>query len=215
MKLLASLAVSAAAVTPTQKVVELLHGMQDKAAAEKETEAKEHDKYVEFCQDTAAEKSHAIEKEETSIEQLKAEIEAQMTASENLGEEIKELDSSIAKAEADMQAATELRTQEKNDYELQDQDYAESIDSMERAIAAARPFRRAADHDPEEKGPRDEPGGDAAAAGRAAVVHVGASVEKDLAASGIQEPKHRLPAGRRCAGGRSLLVTHGRYYRHD
>mmetsp|Transcript_13111 Transcript_13111/g.32237 ORF Transcript_13111/g.32237 Transcript_13111/m.32237 type:complete len:658 (-) Transcript_13111:9-1982(-) len=134
MKLLASLAVSAAAVTPTQKVVELLHGMQDKAAAEKETEAKEHDKYVEFCQDTAAEKSHAIEKEETSIEQLKAEIEAQMTASENLGEEIKELDSSIAKAEADMQAATELRTQEKNDYELQDQDYAESIDSMERAI---------------------------------------------------------------------------------
>jgi hypothetical protein len=138
MKLVASFAAVAAAVTPTQKVVELLHGMQDKAAAEKKTEMREHEKYTEFCKDTALEKEHAIANRVTKIEQLKAAIESEMTTSENLGQEMEDLDSNVAKAEADMQAATQLRAQEKNDYEAKDQEFAETIDMMERAIATLK-----------------------------------------------------------------------------
>jgi hypothetical protein len=127
--------VSAANVTPTQKVVELLQGMAQKAAAEKEAEIKDHMKYVTFCEDTATAKQRAISLGNKKIDQLKAELATQTATSEKLGGEISELDGEISQAEQEMQAATEVRAQEKNDYMAQDQDYAESLDEMDRAIA--------------------------------------------------------------------------------
>mmetsp|Transcript_91103 Transcript_91103/g.208851 ORF Transcript_91103/g.208851 Transcript_91103/m.208851 type:complete len:660 (+) Transcript_91103:66-2045(+) len=128
------LGVSAANVTPTQKVIELLQGMAQKAEAEKEAEVKDHFKYVTFCEDTATAKQRAIDVGNKKIEQLKAEIATETASSEKLGGEIEELDGEISQAEQEMQAATELRAQEKNDYMVQDQDYAESLDAMDRAI---------------------------------------------------------------------------------
>mmetsp|Transcript_36314 Transcript_36314/g.87358 ORF Transcript_36314/g.87358 Transcript_36314/m.87358 type:complete len:648 (+) Transcript_36314:55-1998(+) len=138
MQITLFLAPLAAAVTPTEKVVQLLEGMTKKAQEEKAADEAAYKKYARFCRNTAQDKGHSIDDANKKIDDLKAEIAMQTADSERLGTEIQELDQKIAEAEQNMQEATELRAKEKADFEAHNTDLGESIDGLEQALPTLR-----------------------------------------------------------------------------
>eukprot|EP00451_Oxyrrhis_marina_P039617 CAMPEP_0204391260 /NCGR_PEP_ID=MMETSP0469-20131031/61157_1 /ASSEMBLY_ACC=CAM_ASM_000384 /TAXON_ID=2969 /ORGANISM="Oxyrrhis marina" /LENGTH=646 /DNA_ID=CAMNT_0051385215 /DNA_START=57 /DNA_END=1997 /DNA_ORIENTATION=+ len=134
MQITLFLAPVVAAVTPTEKVVQLLEGMTKKAQEEKTADEAAYKKYARFCRNTAQDKGHSIDDANKKMDDLKAEIAMQTADSERLGTEIKDLDQKIAEAEQAMQDATELRTKEKADFEAHNTDLGESIDGLEQAL---------------------------------------------------------------------------------
>merc|ERR1719269_411183 len=62
------------AVTPVQKVTQLLQGMLEKGKKEKHEEAVQFAAYKQFCDDTTVEKQRAVKEAEAMMEQLSASI---------------------------------------------------------------------------------------------------------------------------------------------
>jgi len=126
--------VSAAEVTPVQKVIELLHGMVDKGKKEKHDEQVQFAAYKQFCDDTTTEKQRAVKEANQTIEKLEADILKFESDAAKLGREITEHDSHIATFEGDKKAATKVRDIERADYTALHADYSESVDALGRAI---------------------------------------------------------------------------------
>ena len=129
---------SAVAVTPVQKVIQLLEGMSAKGKKEKHEEQVQFAAYKQFCDDTSVEKKRSITEAEETIEVLKADIEKYTADAAALTEHIAKLDDDIAVWEGDVKAATKVREIEKADYDTTHKDYSESIDALERAIAVLK-----------------------------------------------------------------------------
>jgi len=132
--LLAAGAVSAAEVTPTQKVVELLNGMADKGKKEKHDEQVQFAAYKQFCDDTTVEKERAIKEANERMEKLEADIAKFKSDAKKLAKEIAVHDKDIATWEGDKAAASKVRQIEAADYATLHQDYSESVDALGRAI---------------------------------------------------------------------------------
>merc|ERR1719174_1601017 len=75
-------------VTPVQKVIQLLNGMLEKGRAEKHDEQVQYAAFKQFCDDTTAEKKHAIEEADEMIEVLKADIQKYAAYADRLAKEI-------------------------------------------------------------------------------------------------------------------------------
>merc|ERR1719171_3185433 len=125
-------------VTPVEKVLELLHGMLEKAKKEKHEEMMQFAAYKQFCDDTIAKKKEEIAAAEEKIEQLVAEMEKLEAYILQLTKDIKKLLEDVATWEAEIKAATETRAKEKADYDALHQDYSESVDALQRAIAVLK-----------------------------------------------------------------------------
>jgi len=126
------------AVTPVQKVVQLLEGMSAKGKKEKHDEQVQFAAYKQFCDDTTIEKKRAIEEANEKIEMLKADIEKYISDAAILTKEIAGHDADIAAWTGDVKAATKVRGMENTDYVATHKDYSESIDALERAIAVLK-----------------------------------------------------------------------------
>ena len=113
----ASLA-SAASVTPTQKVVQLLEGMAAKGKEEKHAEEVAFAEYKQFCEGTKAEKEKAIADATDKIEALTADIEKYAADAADLATEIGAHEEDIAVWTGDNKAATKVREIEKADHLL-------------------------------------------------------------------------------------------------
>merc|ERR1719353_2620795 len=100
---------SAVAVTPVQKVLQMMDEMKAKCVKEKGEEVVTFTKFQAFCQDTAKEKDSAISDATEEIAQLAADIQKYDSDSKVLAEEIAKLDGSISQAEANLAAATATR----------------------------------------------------------------------------------------------------------
>jgi chromosome segregation ATPase len=105
-----------------------------KGKAEKQNERVEFAKYTEWCQNTIAETTKALDEEAEQILQLKADIEKATTDAEGLAEEVKELEAETGELEAEVESATAVRNTEKADYKATHADFSESIDAIARAI---------------------------------------------------------------------------------
>merc|ERR1719316_2493391 len=77
----------------------------------------------------------SIKKGGESIEILTASINKLGNEAKVLGEEISTLQSNVAEYEADMKAATKQRAKDHEAFLAEEQDYSESLDALERAIA--------------------------------------------------------------------------------
>eukprot|EP00428_Durinskia_dybowskii_P008343 CAMPEP_0170302440 /NCGR_PEP_ID=MMETSP0116_2-20130129/51502_1 /TAXON_ID=400756 /ORGANISM="Durinskia baltica, Strain CSIRO CS-38" /LENGTH=82 /DNA_ID=CAMNT_0010554307 /DNA_START=23 /DNA_END=267 /DNA_ORIENTATION=+ len=64
----------AAAVTPVEKVVELLENLSKKVEQEGKDEAAAYDKFACFCKEQMDDKTYQIEKSDEKIEELTAKI---------------------------------------------------------------------------------------------------------------------------------------------
>jgi len=135
---LVSASADVAAVTPVQKVIEMLNGMLEKGKLEKHDEQVQFAAYKQFCDDTTVEKNRAIAEANEQIEILKADIQKYAADAARLTTEIAEHDEDISVWTGDIKAATKVRGIEKSDYDATHKDYSESIDALERAIAVLK-----------------------------------------------------------------------------
>merc|ERR1719482_732782 len=109
--------------------------MKAKCVEEKNAEVVTFTKFEAFCQDTAAEKNKAISEATESIAQLFADIQKYDSDATVLAEEMGKLDGSIATAEKQLAAATEVRNKEKADFDAIHGEYETNIADLEGAIA--------------------------------------------------------------------------------
>ena len=122
-------------VTPLQKVVELLNGMVSKGHEEREKEKVMYASFSQWCADSTLEKNRLITKAGQSIDKLAADI---ALAAQNIADaqiKIAQRVKDIATNEHEIKEATSVRETEKADYTKSHQDYSESIDALQRAIA--------------------------------------------------------------------------------
>merc|ERR1719379_1642813 len=109
--------------------------MKAKCLKEKNDEQVTFTKFTAFCQDTAAEKNKAISDATESIAQLTADIQKYDSDATVLAEEITKLDGSIATAEDQLAAATDVRNKEKADFDAVHGEYTSNIADLEGVIA--------------------------------------------------------------------------------
>jgi len=128
----------AAAVTPVQKVVQLLEGMMATGKSEKHAEQVQFAAYKQFCDDTSVEKARAIKEANEKIDMLKADIEKYTSDAAMLTKEIAGHDEDISVWGGDSKAATNVRGIDKADYDAMHKDYSESVDALQRAIAVLK-----------------------------------------------------------------------------
>merc|ERR1712083_623485 len=126
------------AVTPVQKVIEMMNGMLEKGKKEKHDEQVQFAAYKQFCDDTSVEKKRAIAEADERIGVLKADIQKYTADAALLTKEIAELDEDISIWNGDIKAATNVREIEKADYDAMHKDYSESVDALQRAIAVLK-----------------------------------------------------------------------------
>ena len=86
--LLASLFAGVSAVTPVEKVTELLVKLAAKIEEEGQAEAVAYDKFACFCKEQADDKLYAITKSDEKIKKLDAKIEALAAEIEVLDKEV-------------------------------------------------------------------------------------------------------------------------------
>merc|ERR550514_2531622 len=128
----------ATTVTPVQKVIQLLEGMLAKGKEEKQKEEVQFAAYNQFCGDTQVEKKQAIADANEAIAGLNADIEKYTADAARLTKEIAKHEEDISGWTGDSKAATQVRASEKATYDKTHQDYSESIDALERAIATVK-----------------------------------------------------------------------------
>merc|ERR1719386_72023 len=126
------------AVTPIQKVIEMLGEMAAKGKQEKHDEVVRFASFKRFCEGTIADKERSIEEANAQIEQLNADIAKADADVDQLGKEVAALDASIAGWEADRANATAVREGENADYAASHKDYSESVSALERAVSVLR-----------------------------------------------------------------------------
>jgi len=120
----------AEAVTPVQKVLQMMEDMKAKGLKEKEAEIVSFKTFSTFCKDTIAAKEKAVSDAADAIDQLSADIERYSSDAAVLGKEIRKLDKATDKGKTEKEASTAEWTTEEEDYtELQAQ-YVTNIADM-------------------------------------------------------------------------------------
>eukprot|EP00933_Yihiella_yeosuensis_P028994 TRINITY_DN22735_c4_g1_i1.p1 TRINITY_DN22735_c4_g1~~TRINITY_DN22735_c4_g1_i1.p1 ORF type:complete len:654 (-),score=238.17 TRINITY_DN22735_c4_g1_i1:329-2290(-) len=140
--LLAATAASAsdneAAVTPMQKVVEMLGDMKSKVVADGKAEDAVFEEKVKLCSKGETDAKYEIKTGEATIEDLNAAIaksDADITASSTRAGEITD---AIAKNQADLSSATEVRKKEQADFTATITELKDSVDMLGRAIGVLK-----------------------------------------------------------------------------
>jgi len=136
--LLALLVAGSGAVSPVQKVIELLDENKVKIQTDLDGEEKEMHEYAEFCDTELEQKTYAIRTAARTIDEIKADIEDATAEIASLGDEITALGTEMASKEkqldeAELERETGRKTFSKNEGEL-----VESIDELERAVAVVK-----------------------------------------------------------------------------
>jgi len=130
-----------AGVTPVQKVIQMMEGMVAKGKKEKHDEQVQYAAYKQFCDNTQAQKTQAIEDAAEQIEVLKADIAMFSAEAAKLAKEIKVNEQDINVWAADLKAATKVRKFDKEDY---DADRKETELTIEETHLALKTMKGAA-----------------------------------------------------------------------
>jgi hypothetical protein len=130
----AAASLSESAVTPIQKVLEMMDGMLQKAKQEKHDETTRFTAFSQWCESTKSEKDRDIQAAADKIIQLEADIAKGEADSDNLGEEITGLNKDIDTWSGESSKAKSVRKEENKEYAATHLDYSESIDALERAV---------------------------------------------------------------------------------
>merc|ERR1719389_635889 len=132
------LAHSAYAVSPVQKVVELLEECKAKVQGDLDVEAKAMEEYTTFCDDELKDKAYAIETAGRSIEELTATAEDCTAQIAELSDEISTLGTTIAGKEKELYESTKVRKEEHESFVAAEKELLTSIDQLSRAVAVLK-----------------------------------------------------------------------------
>lgn len=139
--LLAGLYTAVTAVTPVEKVTELLTKLAAKIEEEGQAEAVAYDKFACFCKEQADNKLYAITKSDEKIKKLDAKIEALAAEIEVLDKEVADGNAEIKRLEEESEKELKLRADERAEYEKADASISRAIDAVRRAITALQESR--------------------------------------------------------------------------
>jgi len=119
---------------PISKVLEMLGDLQAKIIKEGEAAQKEYAEYAEWCEDKSKDLQYEIKTGKAQVAELKATIAKETSIMEELTAKIEELAAKIATAEADLKAATEIRTSEAASFAAEEKELTEILSALTRAI---------------------------------------------------------------------------------
>jgi len=125
---------SATAVTPIQKVIQLMQDMKAKGIAEKEAEATRFSSFDQWCGDQKRTKTDEINAGTANIEKLAAGIEKDAVHIAKLTDRIEELEEDIARWAKDHKSTADVRSKEAEDYQATSADYGETLSALDEAI---------------------------------------------------------------------------------
>eukprot|EP00928_Gymnodinium_smaydae_P023690 TRINITY_DN1944_c1_g1_i1.p1 TRINITY_DN1944_c1_g1~~TRINITY_DN1944_c1_g1_i1.p1 ORF type:complete len:721 (+),score=275.94 TRINITY_DN1944_c1_g1_i1:76-2163(+) len=123
-----------AGASPVAKVLDLLGNLEAKVQAEGVAAQKEYEELSEWCKDGAKNLAFEIKTAKGEIEDLKATIEEQSSVASSLGSKLEELGAGAATDEADLKAATKIRSEEAKEFKIEEKELVETIDTIERAV---------------------------------------------------------------------------------
>merc|ERR1719238_1838052 len=126
------------AVSPVQKVVELLEECKAKVQSDLDVEAKAMEEYLSFCDDGLKDKGYAIETAGRSIEELSATIEDAKAQITELGDEISTLGTTLAAKDKELMEVTKSREAQHEDFVAAEKELVTSIDQLSRAAAVLK-----------------------------------------------------------------------------
>jgi len=129
---------AAAGVTPIAKVTQLLTDMYNKGVAEKEEEAKKYSAFQQWCGDTDKSKAAEIQAAADKIEMHDAEIQKAEAQIRDHTSRINELNEDVGRWKRDQTSASDVRGKEREDFQATQQDYSESLDALDNAIAVLK-----------------------------------------------------------------------------
>jgi len=119
---------------PLAKVIQMIGDLQQKIIKEGEVAQKTYAEFAEWCEDESKNLRFEIKTAKGEVEQLKATIEKATSDIEDEETMVEELSAKISEDEADLKAATEIRMKEKKDFEAEEKELLDDVDSLERAI---------------------------------------------------------------------------------
>jgi len=127
-------AIKAFAATPVSKVVQLLSDLQGKIISEGEEAQKAYATASEWCEERSKNLGFEIKTAKAQIESLKAVIQEQTSLASSLSSQVESLATGISTDEADLKAATDIRTKEATDFAAEEKELTEVVDALQRAI---------------------------------------------------------------------------------
>merc|ERR1719379_1262040 len=120
-------------VNPIEKVIEMLSELQQKIIKEGEAASKTYDEFAEWCEEESKNLGFSIKTAKAEAEDLMAVIEEAEANIKDFDVKIAALSASIAADEADVKASTAIREKEFADFDAEEKDLMETIDTLERA----------------------------------------------------------------------------------
>jgi len=131
---LASVA-AARVASPITKVIELMAGLEAQIKKEGEESAALKAEKDTWCKDTSVNLGFEIKTGTQESEELQAKIGKEAASINSLTLKIEELAASIAKDDKDLTAATKVRDTELADFEAEEKELMDTIDTLKRAIS--------------------------------------------------------------------------------
>jgi len=125
---------AAVAGGPVSKVFEMLESLESKIIKEGEEAQKTFEAFGEWCEERNTNIGFEIKTGEADVAELSAAIEKAASKVSAFTTKIEELSGSIAKDEADLQAAEKIRATEAADFAAEEKESSEIISTLERAI---------------------------------------------------------------------------------
>lgn len=122
------------AVSPVEKVIQLLNDMHAQGVAEKNQQQVEAATFAQKCENSEEKLSSEIADLKEKIEEQTAAVNKAASAIAQLEAEVAELDEGTVMDTHDLAAAKSIRDSEKADYSTTFKDYSESLDALARAI---------------------------------------------------------------------------------
>merc|ERR1719502_1902936 len=118
-------AVQADSVTPIEKVLSMIGDLETKIIGEGTEAQKVYDEFAEFCEDRSKQLQFEIKTGKAEVKELEAAIAKETATAESLSAKIEELASAISVDEADLSAATDIRTKEQGAFEAEEKELVE------------------------------------------------------------------------------------------
>jgi len=134
MKTSFSVLLATVSASPIEKVITLLGDLETKIIKEGEGAHKVYAEFAEWCEDTSKDVSYEIKTGKGNVADLKATIEKESANIAVQESTVEDLAGQIATDDADLQAATAIRTKESATFVVEQKDLVETSDTIERAV---------------------------------------------------------------------------------
>jgi len=122
-----------AAVSPVAKVVAMISDLQAKVIGEGEVAQKEYAEFAEWCEDRSSNLGFEIKTGKSQVNTLNGAIAKETSTIAALTTRVEELSAELSQDEADLKAATHIRTVEQGNFAASEKDLMETVDMLGRA----------------------------------------------------------------------------------